>query len=284
MITSKLQTTLLHSLEGLIGNVDFDKLKHHCTEYGGMMWSPASTAAYLIHSPEWDEAAENYFHNVVERCGSCGGVPSGFPTSAFEASWTVSTLLASGYAIEDFANEGIQAITTYLQCLFEKQHGLLGFAPGFVPDADDTARSLLALSYLNAPVDSSSLVSYFEAPRHFQTYKLERNPSFSANANTLLALLRSPSPAAYIPQTEKTANYLVSCWEGGELCDKWNLASECSEMLLVNALVELITAWGKGDLTKLSTKIVTSKTPIVLCHLLSRHWFASMRMVHGKIL
>ncbi|KAE8137311.1 hypothetical protein BDV38DRAFT_293075 [Aspergillus pseudotamarii] len=234
MVISKQQTTLLHSLEGLIGKVDFEKLKHHCTEYGGMMGSPASTAAYLIYSPVWDEAAEKYLHNVVERCGSCGGVPSGFPTPVFETSWTISTLLAS-------------AITTYLQRLFEKQHGLLGFAPGFVPDADDTARSLLALSYLKVPMDPSSLVRYFEAPRHFQTYKLERNPSFSANANTLLALLQSSCPATYVPQIEKTANYLVSCWEGGD------------EMLLVNALVEL-----------LSTELVTTKIPIVLCQLLSK--------------
>ncbi|OGM45785.1 hypothetical protein ABOM_005479 [Aspergillus bombycis] len=270
MVISKQQTTLLHSLEGLIGKVEFETLKHHCTKYGGMMGSPASTAAYLMHSPVWDETAERYLRNVVEKCGSCGGVPSGFPTPIFESSWTISTLLGSGYAIEDFAREDIQAITTYLQKLFEKQHGLLGFAPGFVPDADDTARSLLALSYLKVPMDPSSLVDYFEAPRHFQTYKLERNPSFSANANTLLALLRSPSPAAYIPQIEKTASYLISCWEGGELCDKWNLAPEYSEMLLVNAFVELIAAWGKGDLTKLSTEIVTSKIPIVLSHQLSK--------------
>ncbi|KAE8347407.1 hypothetical protein BDV24DRAFT_157699 [Aspergillus arachidicola] len=270
MVISKQQTTLLHSLEGLIGKVDFEKLKHHCTEYGGMMGSPASTAAYLIHSSVWDEAAEKYLRNVVERCGSCGGVPSGFPTPVFETSWTISTLLASGYAIEDFAREGIETITTYLQRLFEKQHGLLGFAPGFVPDADDTARSLLALSHLKVPMDPSALVGYFEAPRHFQTYKLERNPSFSANANTLLALLRSSSPATYIPQIEKTANYLVSCWDGGELCDKWNLASEYSEMLLVNALVELIAAWSNGDLTKLSTELVTLKIPIVLCQVLSK--------------
>ncbi|QKX63437.1 uncharacterized protein TRUGW13939_10607 [Talaromyces rugulosus] len=268
MVTSKQQSTLLHSLEGLIGRVDFGKLKHHCTVYGGMMGSPASTAAYLIHSPVWDEAAEHYLRNVVQ---SSGGAPSAFPTSIFETSWSISTLLANGYTIDNFSSDNMKHITTYLQQLFVRQHGLLGFAPTFVPDADDTARSLLALSHLGIKIDPSFMVEYFEAPNHFQTYKLERDPSFSANANILLCLLGAPNPMDFFPQIEKTTRFLITIWGNGGLQDKWNLASEYSQMLLANALLDLIAAWSEGRLTMLSTEVlVRVDISIVLSQLFSK--------------
>lgn len=264
MITSRKQTTLLHSLEGLIGKVDFQNVKHHCTLYGGMMGSPASTAAYLLHSPVWDEAAEQYLRNVLNRPGSGGGAPSGFPTLIFESCWTISTLLTSGYTIDDFPTEDTQNITIYLQQAFKTQHGLLGFALGFVPDADDTARSLLALSQLGVQIDPSSLVKHFEASDHFQTYNFERDPSFSANANTLLALLKAPNRTDFVSQIGKALRFLVSCWESGELRDKWNLAPEYSQMLFANVLLEVIAVWSEGQLAGL----VTFDIPIILCQLL----------------
>ncbi|KAJ5938239.1 Ent-kaurene synthase [Penicillium verhagenii] len=270
MVTSKHQTTLLHSLEGLIGKVDFDQLSHHCTEYGGMLGSPASTAAYLIHSTKWDDAAEKYLKNVIRSYGDCGGVPSGFPTPVFEASWTISTLLASGYDIDDFASVDIETIGTYLKQLLENQKGLLGFAPGFLPDADDTARSLIALTNLGIEGDPSALVKGFEAAKHFQTYKLERDPSFSANANILLALLTSANPAEYGPQIEKSVKFLLSGWEDEALRDKWNLASEYTEMLLSSALVRLLEVWSEGLLETFPTELIKYRLPIVLCQLFSR--------------
>ncbi|KAJ5722104.1 Ent-kaurene synthase [Penicillium malachiteum] len=270
MVTSECQTTFLHSLEGLIGHVKFEDLRHHCTSFGGMLGSPASTAAYLIHSSSWDENAELYLRNVIEKSGSHGAVPSAFPTPIFEISWTVSTLLGSGFSMSDFIDCGIKDITAYLNQLLTEQHGLVGFAPKFVPDADDTARSLLALSYLGIRIELNSLVEYFEAPNHFQTYKLERNPSFSANANTLLALLKAPNVSVYVPQIEKTTRFLLSCWRKGGARDKWNLASEYSQMLLANSLLELLTTWSAGHLTGLSTEIVTFEIPIVLCQLFAR--------------
>lgn len=42
-------STLLYSLEALIGKVDFDRVAHH-KNGGSMMSSPSSTAAYMIHA------------------------------------------------------------------------------------------------------------------------------------------------------------------------------------------------------------------------------------------
>lgn len=87
LVYSKQQTTLLHSLEALIGLVEFDSVSHHCSEEAGMFGSPASTAAYLLNCSKWDERAENYLRNTVSAVGDCGGVPSAFPTCIFEVSW-----------------------------------------------------------------------------------------------------------------------------------------------------------------------------------------------------
>lgn len=82
------ETTLLHSLEALIGKIDFDRLRHRKIN-GSMMASPASTAAYLMNVSSWDEEAEFFLRRaVLDGSGKGNGaVPSVFPTPIFEASW-----------------------------------------------------------------------------------------------------------------------------------------------------------------------------------------------------
>ncbi|KAL8707007.1 MAG: hypothetical protein Q9201_000055 [Fulgogasparrea decipioides] len=78
----------LHSLEGLVGWIDFDRLSHH-KSHGSMMAAPASTAAYLIHSSSWDDQAEQYIRIALTggTGDGSGGVPTVFPTAIFEPTW-----------------------------------------------------------------------------------------------------------------------------------------------------------------------------------------------------
>lgn len=94
MIYSHKETTILHSLEALVGIIDFDKVSHHCTEESGILASPSATAAYLIHAKKWDERAEKYLHKLLEVYSTRGlrGVPSAFPTPIFEITWVCSTI------------------------------------------------------------------------------------------------------------------------------------------------------------------------------------------------
>ncbi|RYP56825.1 hypothetical protein DL771_011600 [Monosporascus sp. 5C6A] len=82
-------STLHHSLEALIGYIDFNKVGRLLAENGSMLASPASTAAYLMYASEWDYRAESYLRRVLNRdVGEAdGGVPSAWPTTNFEASW-----------------------------------------------------------------------------------------------------------------------------------------------------------------------------------------------------
>lgn len=88
LLYSTTETTLFHSLEALIGKIDFDRIRHRKI-FGSMMASPASTAAYLMNVSSWDEKAEFYLWRVIlEGSGKGNGaVPSLFPTPVFETSW-----------------------------------------------------------------------------------------------------------------------------------------------------------------------------------------------------
>jgi aphidicolan-16beta-ol synthase/syn-copalyl-diphosphate synthase len=83
--------TALHSLESFIGEIDFDKVKHH-TVRGSMMGSPSSTAAYLLHASHWDNESEAYLRHVIQSAAgqNSGGVPSAFPSTHFECTWVSS--------------------------------------------------------------------------------------------------------------------------------------------------------------------------------------------------
>lgn len=87
ILYSARETTLLHSLESFIGLIDFDKVRHHCNEYRGVLGSPAATAAYLMQVTRWDNSAESYLDKVVQCYSKDGGVPNAFPTCLFEISW-----------------------------------------------------------------------------------------------------------------------------------------------------------------------------------------------------
>lgn len=94
------ETTLLHSVEAFVGLIDFERISHRCSEELGVLGSPAATAAYLIHSTEWDSSAEMYLQRVFIANGSTGKVPSAFPTSLFEVPW----VSISGLPIQCYEN------------------------------------------------------------------------------------------------------------------------------------------------------------------------------------
>ena len=145
ILYGRTKTTLLHSLEAFIGKIDFDQVRHHKT-FGSMMGSPASTAAYLMGTSEWDEEAELYLRKVI-REGSGkgnGAVPSVFPIPIFESSWVwrphcgsnadlltssqvVSTFLQGGFSVESLGKENLESIASYLEQHYHAQDGLLGF-------------------------------------------------------------------------------------------------------------------------------------------------------------
>jgi hypothetical protein len=91
-----------------------------------------------------------------------------------------------------------------------------------MPDADDTAKSILSL-YLLGRHDTKpdQLIKTFRNADYFRTYKAERNPSFSANCNVLAALLHVHDPCDYAETIHKIVDYLCTAWFTGKVRDKW---------------------------------------------------------------
>ncbi|KAF2026976.1 Ent-kaurene synthase, partial [Setomelanomma holmii] len=250
MVRAEKQTTILHSLEAFVGILNFDDARHHKLPNGSMLNSPASTAAYLMHSSEWDSEAEGYLRMVLDQYaakGHKGGVPSAFPSPVFETSWIIVTLLKSGSTSQDLGATELDVLADYLGVLLQKEGGKVGFAPSCLADADDTANVLSALCILGREVDIDPMLSAFEKPAHFITYEGERNASFSANCNVLLCLLESPKRHQYASQIVKSARFLDSLWKQGKLQDKWNTSSCYSMMLLAKAFVGVLREFGDKD-------------------------------------
>lgn len=288
MLYTSHATTLLHSLEAFVGKLDFDKLEHHLSP-SGMLGSPSSTAAYLMSKSTWDDRAEQYLQNVVGRHGGNGasGVPSASPTHIFEASWVcqclsrsqtgianiwkvLSTLLYSGFEASQLGTVNVDAISDHLAETLEAQEGVTGFAPGMLPDADDSARSIATLQLLGRPASVAFLIDMFEDKSNFKTYQLDGKPSFSANCNVLLALLSAESQLN-VRSIEKATRWLCSYTDqNNNITDKWNLSEAYSLMLLSLCLVNLLRQHDAERLTGFEDHLITYEVPLVLSDIIAK--------------
>ncbi|KAK8036506.1 hypothetical protein PG991_001643 [Apiospora marii] len=250
----KRPSTALHSLEALIGLVDFDRLSHHKVG-GSMMASPSSTAAYLMNITAWDDEAESYLRHVVQAGvgGGNGAVPSAYPSTVFEYSWILSTMLRSGYSAADLACPELDAMAGSLERAYEQGKHILGFAPGLPADVDDTAKTILCMNKLGRPSSPEAMIDSFETSTHFCTFHGERNPSFTANCNALSALLAQPAPSRYSKQILKATEFLCTTWwESDEkISDKWNTSWLYPSLLLVQAFMDLLDQVERGNLEAL---------------------------------
>ncbi|KAI1347250.1 hypothetical protein F5Y01DRAFT_329821 [Xylaria sp. FL0043] len=266
------KTTLLHSLEAFVGKLDFDRVAHHIDEHGSMMASPAATAAYLMHSSHWDEAAEQYLYHVVTHGSGkgSGGVPSAFPTSIFEVTWIVSSLMKTSIASNILSWDCMTIIRSYLERQLNSNNGVVGWDSGVLADADDTAKTILSLQLLGLQPSPSAMIEQFQAVGHFETYKRERNASLSTNCNVLDALLHSPNPAEYAGQISDLASFICDAYFAGRVRDKWNVSEYYSTMLVSQVLVKLLQTWADGTLDNLAEELTSFRVPVILLQIAIR--------------
>ncbi|KAF2477643.1 Ent-kaurene synthase, partial [Lindgomyces ingoldianus] len=275
ILTSPVQTTLIHTLEAFVGTLDFDKVKQHKMPNGSMLASPSSTAAYLMNSTTWDNDAEAYLRTVFEQqtvIGNKGGFPSAFPSPIFEISWVIDTLLESGFDKEDFLREDIRKLTVFLETNLKSQKGIVGFAPSSLPDADDTAKTISALRLLGWDHSVDPMLKAFEADSSFITYRGERNASSSANCNILSCLLRTPEPARYTKQIVKCVTFLSKTWMENNGPDKWHTSVQYPMMLVAQAFVLFLKRWGKKelDMDAIPLQVIYQDIPRTLLDILGR--------------
>ncbi|KAF7935774.1 hypothetical protein EAE99_002754 [Botrytis elliptica] len=266
-----IQVTALHSLEAFIGTIDFNRIKHHLKN-GSIMASPSSTAAYLMNTSIWDNESEIYLRNtIIEGAGKGNGsVPCAFPTTFFEFTWVVSTLLKAGYTPEELGEYNLSILVDHLQQELSHRQGVIGFAPSLLPDADDTAKCILTLCLVGRSVSAEQMIANFEVKNHFQTYALERNGSISANCNVLNALLHINEPNKYVGQILSTTEFLCNSWSAGKIDDKWNLSRQYSMMVLAQTFRKLVMVWDSGALPDFPEEQLKDKIPVILLQILHR--------------
>ncbi|KAI1136024.1 Ent-kaurene synthase [Hypoxylon sp. FL0543] len=216
------RSTLCHSLESLIGHINFDQVSRWQEEDGSMLGSPSSTAAYLIHASVWDTKAETYLKKVLKFGTGYGNgsAPCAWPTSVFETAWAVTTLVAAGVPIRE---PEASTIGSFLEEALQRGGGKVGFSLTSLPDADDTAKTMIALQHFNNHIDIRPLIQAFETEDHFSTYSGERNPSFSANCNVLICILSQKNLSPYMSQITKATKFLCSKVVSGNVREKWHI-------------------------------------------------------------
>lgn len=201
-------------IEGRVGEIDFDRVGQYKI-LGSMMVSPASTAAYLMNCSTWDDEAEEYLSHVVSLGvgQSTGGVPTKFPTTVFEVTGAITTLLENGFSHKDIGAGNLENAATYLKDCLKLESGVTGFAPHVESDADNTAKAISALCLLGQSTSPHGLVTRYETRQYFKTYTQDRHPSFSTNCHVLKALLDLlPNNSELVSQIEKTVTFLCNCW------------------------------------------------------------------------
>ncbi|KAF5708818.1 gibberellin cluster-kaurensynthase [Fusarium globosum] len=246
-------SSLLHSLEAFLGQIDFDRLCHHLYR-GSMMASPSSTAAYLIGATKWDDEAEDYLRHIMRNGAGHGdgGISGTFPTTHFECSWILATLLQGGFTVKQIDSNGLRGLATILADALRDENGVIGFAP-HTADVDDTAKALLALSLVNQHVSPDIMIKVFESKDHFTTFGSERDPSLTSNLHVLLCLLKQPELSDYSSQILKTTLFICQWWWDSDhhVKDKWNLSHLYPTMLLVEAFTEVLHLIDGGELSSL---------------------------------
>ncbi|KAJ8132098.1 hypothetical protein O1611_g1527 [Lasiodiplodia mahajangana] len=262
------KSSLIRSLEALIGLIDFDKVAHHKCQ-GAMMASPSSTAAYLMHVSLWDDEAEQYLKHVVAHGTGQGngGVPSVYPSTYFEYTWVLSTLFRAGFSVSDLECTELKTMSQVLLHAYGTDEKVIGFAPHLEGNLDNTAQGILSMVSLGQLVGVENMIEKFAADGQFRTYAKEQEPSLSTTCYAIRAILCQADASQYTSQIKEAVRFICDVWwntDGGVIKDKWNMSPLYSSLLLVEAIVDLLALIDNGTLAGLLGQDLESRVLITV--------------------
>jgi halimadienyl-diphosphate synthase len=207
-------TSLMYSLETVPPDPALRALERFTGPDGSLANSPSATAALWTATGGPLPA----YLNHVSGLDADGGVPSLYPTEAFELAWVLHHLQLAGLLEPD--TPGIGKLARLVG-----PRGRMGLSQTFpLPDPDDSAMALLVLHAAGYDVvERLDGLLAFEGKDCFFTYPGERDGSVTPNARVLEAL--SLRPGAYPAQRRKIVDFLLaSRREGAWWYDKWHVS------------------------------------------------------------
>ena len=226
------RSSLVHSLEALVGSLDRSLLPRLRSLHGHYGHSPAATAAVLRHA-RWDEQSAIWLRSLQERHE--GGVPNVFSIDAFEAAWSLHFLLSANPGLAESASGA--RIILRLQDALDPVRGNSWASEDYFPqDSDDTGLVLIALAMAGKKVDPVAL-QRFESEDCFVCWENERNASISANAHVLEAFLLAGNHQRHRIQISKAVSFLLATRKpDGSWLDKWHASAFYAVFCAVRAL------------------------------------------------
>ncbi|MGW7823902.1 labda-7,13-dienyl diphosphate synthase [Streptomyces puniciscabiei] len=228
--TGVLPAKLHHTLEGVSRSVPLASVH----PAGGLIGSsPAATAAWAaVATTSARQPAVTRLKTVARRYD--GLFPEAAPISAFERMWVAAALAGPGLPDRCLPTVRAWAGQTY------DSDGVRG-APGLLPDADDTAMTILVSALAGQPRDPGAL-SVFEAGTHYDCYVGEDTGSVTANAHAVQALdryltCRPAESANYRSRTVMARDWLLERQApDGSWTDKWHASPYYATERCVTAL------------------------------------------------
>nr|QMW69081.1 terpene synthase 1 [Callicarpa americana] len=217
-IMHKLPTTLLHSLEGMIG-LEWQKLLKLQSADGSFLFSPSSTAFALQQTK--DEKCLKYLLKHVQKFN--GGVPNVYPVDLFEHLWAVDRLQRLG--ISRYFQPEIDECIDYVH-RFWTNKGICWARNSEVQDIDDTAMGFRLLRLHGYEV-SADVFKQFENGGQFFCFAGQSNQAVTGMYNLYRASqVAFPGENILEDANKFSAKFLQEKRSNNRLIDKWIIAKD----------------------------------------------------------
>lgn len=174
---------------------------------GSVACSPAATAWYLLNI-EPDPAALQFLRTATVDTTSASPylVPYIAPIDVFEVAWALWNLALAGLADDPTLVSLCQPHLDFLENNWQPGVGMRAVSPSTISEGDTTSLVSDVLVQFGRSACLDDLLAYEESD-YFRCYKLEANPSLSANIHVLGALRQAGLKIDH-PSVQKVLGFL----------------------------------------------------------------------------
>ncbi|XP_058211642.1 ent-copalyl diphosphate synthase 1-like [Rhododendron vialii] len=218
-IMHKVATTLLHSLEGLMHGLEWEKLlKLQCPD-GSFLFSPSSTAFALMETK--DDNCLRYLTTAVQKFN--GGVPNVYPVDLFERMWAVDRLERLG--ISRYFKSEIRECVDYVHRYWTEE-GICWARNSVVHDIDDTSMGFRLLRLHGYPV-SADVFGHFKKGDEFFCFAGQSTQAVTGMYNLYRgSQISFPGEKILEDANKFSSKFLREKQARNELLDKWVITKD----------------------------------------------------------